>query len=169
MRFSYIKSRPNKFVPIISWVIMLLHGSAPWVRKSSSHRHLGFEIDGNFFVVDASDGRGAEVLPRSHFEDKFEITEETSFEKDIPFIDFDAWINSIDSLFYAKWFLLTAFFKLVNLITFHKVGSNCRVLECNGVIPYFTEAFSDVKIDIPNTWDLFEVDSMTRRMIEGRV
>lgn len=165
MKFSYMKCRPKMKFPFLAWVIMFFQGMVPWDKKANSHRALGFEIDGNIMVIDSTGDKGVEISRRDRYEERYIIVEETHFEKDITFIDFDSWVSSIDSLFYDKWQLVGMFFKLIGLISFNFLGSNFRRLTCNEVFLYFAETFYGVEIGDPDNWDLRMTDKLASEIL----
>jgi len=152
--------------PILAWLIMLFQGMKPWEASANSHRGLGFEVDGDMFVIDSTGKEGVEVTRRDIFERKYKIVEEWKFEKNITFINFDCWVSSIDSLFYDRWQLLGLFLKLIGLISFNYFGSNFRKLTCNEVFLYFTEEFYGENIGDPDNWDLRMTDKLAKKIVE---
>jgi len=154
--------------PIIGWLIMLAQGMKPWNKDANSHRALQYSIMGSTqWVLDSTGSDGVRESWLIGFESHYKIVERIEFDLDIDKNKFVTWVSRQSGKKYDYLDVIGDLLRVLNIISFNKIGRNYKRLTCNEVFISFCQDILNIDLGDPDQYDLLSTDEIARKLKRG--
>lgn len=168
MKITYLICRPTMKFPFVAWLIMLAQGMKPWDKNANSHRALQYSIMGETqWVLDSTSSNGVKENWLTAFKVHYKIIDQIEFDIKVDRSDFIKWLTRQVGKKYDFLDVFGDLMRVLNIVSFNKIGRNYKRLTCNEVFISFCQEVLNIDLGDPDQYDLLSTDEIARKLKRG--
>ena len=149
-------------IPVLAWLIMIFQKMLPWKKNSWSHMCLSYHSQfHNEIYMDAT-SKSVRLAPEFIYKKRYEIVETVKIDiKDSH--GFYKWVESQLGKEYDNLQLIGIAAKVLNFISFNKLGRDYEKLICSELILNMIQRFKGANVIDSDNWDLLMTWALVKK------